>query len=252
MLNLFDPCFFVCSYQVAPRNTIGDVPLEWYKDEEHIGYDIAGKKLKKKERQDKLDAFLASADDSKNWLVLFDTIILPRHQTWIIYPKSVILSVIVTLQDDSMALRRFFMLKGVKFMMNTMMRKSSWQKKRPSLSVGCWKEKLQMLILILMRSVNIIMLKPSSEWIYFVILKPSQLYVVVNIILCYVQPYVDWFKWDDAIHPLSNAPEPKRRFTPSKWEAKKVGLLGTCSLNGIVFSWCWLPMLGSYLYLWLL
>jgi hypothetical protein len=37
-----------------------------------------------------------------------------------------------------------------------------------------------------------------------------------------VQTYVDWFKWDDAKHPLSNAPEPKRRFIPSKWEAKKV------------------------------
>ncbi|KAJ6394879.1 hypothetical protein OIU77_023982 [Salix suchowensis] len=54
--------------EVAPRNTVGDVPLEWYKDEKHIGYDIAGKKIKKKERQDKLDSFLANVDDSKNWL----------------------------------------------------------------------------------------------------------------------------------------------------------------------------------------
>ncbi|KAJ6327823.1 hypothetical protein OIU78_014645 [Salix suchowensis] len=35
-------------------------------------------------------------------------------------------------------------------------------------------------------------------------------------------PYVDWFKWEDSKHPLSNAPEPKSRFIPSKWEAKKV------------------------------
>ncbi|KAJ6427728.1 hypothetical protein OIU84_023181 [Salix udensis] len=35
-------------------------------------------------------------------------------------------------------------------------------------------------------------------------------------------PYVDWFKWEDAKHPLSNAPEPKSRFIPSKSEAKKV------------------------------
>ncbi|KAB5574448.1 hypothetical protein DKX38_001642 [Salix brachista] len=55
--------------EVAPRNTVGDVPLEWYKDEKHIGYDIAGKKIKKKERQDKLDSFLANVDDSKNWLL---------------------------------------------------------------------------------------------------------------------------------------------------------------------------------------
>lgn len=37
-----------------------------------------------------------------------------------------------------------------------------------------------------------------------------------------MQSYIDWFDWDGAKHPLSNAPEPKRRFIPSKWEAKKV------------------------------
>lgn len=72
-LLLFVDCVFLFNYilscQVAPRNTVGDVPLEWYKDEEHIGYDLAGKKIKKKEKQDKLDSFLASVDDSKNWLV---------------------------------------------------------------------------------------------------------------------------------------------------------------------------------------
>ena len=36
-----------------------------------------------------------------------------------------------------------------------------------------------------------------------------------------IQPYVDWFKWEDSKHPFSNAPEPKSRFIPSKWEAKK-------------------------------
>ncbi|KAK3011341.1 hypothetical protein RJ639_011728, partial [Escallonia herrerae] len=58
--------------EVAPRNTIGDVPFEWYKDEEHIGYNISGKKLKKKERQDKLDSFLASADDPNGWRKVMD------------------------------------------------------------------------------------------------------------------------------------------------------------------------------------
>lgn len=39
------------------------------------------------------------------------------------------------------------------------------------------------------------------------------------------EPYVDWATLDDVnggIHPFSSAPEPKRRFLPSKWEAKKV------------------------------
>lgn len=42
------------------------------------------------------------------------------------------------------------------------------------------------------------------------------------VLVCFLQPYVDFFAWDDSKHPLSNAPEPKRRFIPSKWESKKV------------------------------
>ena len=61
---------------MAPRNTVGDVPLEWYKDEEHIGYDLSGKKITKKERKDKLDSFLESADDSKNWWVYSSKLVI--------------------------------------------------------------------------------------------------------------------------------------------------------------------------------
>lgn len=32
---------------------------------------------------------------------------------------------------------------------------------------------------------------------------------------------MDWFTRDKEIHSLSQAPEPKRRFMPSKWEEKK-------------------------------
>lgn len=56
---------------MAPRNTVGDVPLQWYEDEPHIGYDNTGKKIKKREKQDKLDSFLANVDDSKHWLASY-------------------------------------------------------------------------------------------------------------------------------------------------------------------------------------
>ncbi|KAL8129463.1 hypothetical protein V2J09_018618 [Rumex salicifolius] len=127
--------------EVAPRNTVGDVPLEWYKDEEHIGYDITGKKIKKKERLDKLEKFLASADDSKDWRKIYDE-----------YNDE---EVELTKQETKL-IHRFLEGKA-----------------------------------------------PHSDF------NPHE-------------PYVDWFKWDDAIHPLSNAPEPKRRFIPSKWESKKI------------------------------
>ncbi|KAL5564415.1 hypothetical protein UlMin_027579, partial [Ulmus minor] len=127
--------------EVAPRNTIGDVPLEWYRDEKHIGYDISGKKIKKKEREDKLQSFLASADDSKNWRKIYDE-----------YNDE---DVELTKEETKLARR---LLEGK---------------------------------------------APHAEFDPYA-------------------PYVDWFKWDDAKHPLSNAPEPKRRFIPSKWEHKKV------------------------------
>ncbi|KMZ67822.1 putative Ribosome biogenesis protein bop1 [Zostera marina] len=58
--------------EVPNRNTIGDVPLEWYEGEEHIGYDKTGKKIKKQAKKDKLDSFLAGADNSGNWRKIYD------------------------------------------------------------------------------------------------------------------------------------------------------------------------------------
>ena len=53
--------------QVAPRNTVGDGPLEWYKDEEQVGYDIEGRKIKKRDREGRIEAYLRNEDDNKNW-----------------------------------------------------------------------------------------------------------------------------------------------------------------------------------------
>ncbi|KAI5661611.1 hypothetical protein M9H77_20934 [Catharanthus roseus] len=127
--------------EVAPRNTVGDVPLEWYKDEEHIGYDISGKKIKKKEREDKLDSFLASVDDPENWRKVYDE-----------YNDEIV----ELTKEETKMIRR--MLKGK---------------------------------------------APHADF----------------------DPYptaVDWVTVDDFEHPFPDAPEPKRRFIPSKWEHKLV------------------------------
>jgi len=47
----------------AMKNRIGNVPLEWYADEDHIGYDVYGNKIARKEQGDSIDAFLARTDD---------------------------------------------------------------------------------------------------------------------------------------------------------------------------------------------
>ncbi|XP_006658508.1 ribosome biogenesis protein BOP1 homolog [Oryza brachyantha] len=127
--------------EVAPRNTVGDVPLEWYKDEEHIGYDITGSKIKKRDREGRIEAYLRNADDAKSWRKIYDE-----------YNDE---EVQITKEEAKIISR---LLKG----------------KTPHTNVDPYPD------------------------------------------------YVDWFEYDGKGHPLSSAPEPKRRFVPSKWEQKKV------------------------------
>jgi ribosome biogenesis protein ERB1 len=46
-----------------PVNTIGNVPLEWYDDFDHVGYDLDGQKILRGTRKDELDALIARFDD---------------------------------------------------------------------------------------------------------------------------------------------------------------------------------------------
>ena len=41
---------------------------------------------------------------------------------------------------------------------------------------------------------------------------------------------IDFFTGEKSIHPVTNAPEPKRRFIPSKWEGEKVRHWRLCTL----------------------
>ncbi|KAI5322497.1 hypothetical protein L3X38_031569 [Prunus dulcis] len=47
-------------------------------------------------------------------------------------------------------------------------------------------------------------------------------------------PYVDWFKWDGSKHPLSNAPDPKRRLIPTKSESKLVNKIKLAIRKGLI------------------
>ena len=48
-------------------NTIGNVPLEWYEEHDHIGYDITGNKILKPAAGDALDNFLENLDSPDAW-----------------------------------------------------------------------------------------------------------------------------------------------------------------------------------------
>jgi ribosome biogenesis protein ERB1 len=56
------------------RNTVGKIPLEWYDDYDHLGYDVTGKKIFKSVRRDQIDEFLAKNDDPLYWKTLRDEV----------------------------------------------------------------------------------------------------------------------------------------------------------------------------------
>ena len=46
------------------RNTVGNIPMQWYDEFDHIGYDLDGNKITKPIRnQDELDKFLQRMED---------------------------------------------------------------------------------------------------------------------------------------------------------------------------------------------
>lgn len=55
------------------RNTVGNIPMEWYADFPHIGYDLEGKKILKPIRtKDELDQFLNKMEDPDFWKTVQD------------------------------------------------------------------------------------------------------------------------------------------------------------------------------------
>lgn len=55
------------------RNTVGNIPMDWYKDFPHIGYNLDGKKIFKPIRnKDELDEFLDKMDNPDYWRTIHD------------------------------------------------------------------------------------------------------------------------------------------------------------------------------------
>ncbi|KEG13684.1 ribosome biogenesis protein ERB1 [Trypanosoma grayi] len=57
----------------ATLNRVGDIPIEWYKDEAHYGYDIEGRRLMKSERS-ALERLLDATDDPNAMRTIYDAL----------------------------------------------------------------------------------------------------------------------------------------------------------------------------------
>ncbi|KAJ1645662.1 Ribosome biogenesis protein erb1 [Coemansia asiatica] len=62
-LPQIEPGYASDSSTEEPVNTIGNVPIEWYEDYPHIGYDVDGKRISKPATADELDKFLENMDN---------------------------------------------------------------------------------------------------------------------------------------------------------------------------------------------
>ena len=56
------------------KDQIGKIPSHWYDEEDHIGYDLDGKQVKKGKQKDRLDQFLAKMDDPDYGRTIIDPI----------------------------------------------------------------------------------------------------------------------------------------------------------------------------------
>ncbi|KAH9978053.1 BOP1NT-domain-containing protein [Lactifluus volemus] len=130
------------STEDAP-NRVGNIPLHWYDDLPHVGYDIDGKKVLKPARGDELDKFLKTVDDPSAWTSVFDK----NTQT-----------------DKPLTAEELDIIRRLESLEN-----------------------------------------PDADYNPY-------------------EPTVEWFtgKGKEEVMPLSAAPEPKRRWIPSKWEKQKV------------------------------
>ncbi|KAH9045673.1 NUC169 domain-containing protein [Lactarius pseudohatsudake] len=130
------------STEDAPTR-VGNIPLHWYDDLPHVGYDIDGKKVLKPARGDELDKFLQTVDDPSAWTSAFDK----NTQT-----------------DKPLTAEELDIIRRLETLEN-----------------------------------------PDANYDPY-------------------QPTVEWFTGagKEEVMPLSAAPEPKRRWIPSKWERQKV------------------------------
>lgn len=139
-----DPVEVDSSDEEDIRNTVGNIPMDWFKDYNHIGYDLLGRRILKPEAGDEIDEFIEKNDNPDYWRTVVD------RSTG----QKVILS------DEDIALANS-LVKG--------------KYSNPSYNP--------------------------------------------------YEPWIDFFTNETMVHPVTNQPEHKRSFIPSKWEKWKVGQL---------------------------
>ncbi|KAJ3273502.1 Ribosome biogenesis protein erb1 [Terramyces sp. JEL0728] len=67
-----DPVYDSDTSDEENYNTVGNIPMEWYDEYPHIGYDVNGNKIMRPAQGDDLDKFLSTMDDKNAWRSVYD------------------------------------------------------------------------------------------------------------------------------------------------------------------------------------
>lgn len=60
-------------YRMQDPNRVGNIPMHWYDDMPHVGYDVNEKKVLRPAVGDELDKFLKTQEDPAAWYALTGT-----------------------------------------------------------------------------------------------------------------------------------------------------------------------------------
>lgn len=71
-MKIYSRQVFVLIEKAFSRNTVGNIPLNWYDDYDHLGYDWDGKPIRKPKRGDELDKFLNKMDNPEHGITVTD------------------------------------------------------------------------------------------------------------------------------------------------------------------------------------
>jgi ribosome biogenesis protein ERB1 len=74
LFNLSFPTL-ILFFSFQDPNRVGNIPMHWYDDLPHVGYDLNGKKVLRPVRGDELDKFLKTVEDPSAWCVTYHVIL---------------------------------------------------------------------------------------------------------------------------------------------------------------------------------
>jgi len=194
------------------RNRIGNVPLKWYKDQKHIGYDVTGEKLIRKDRGDALDALLARADSEGRFYFIYKytyIYIFSKDNSSSFISYLPFLSFLFLSSSISLSFTPSSM-----FLFPLYTYRTTIYDELNDEDYELTKEDLAILRRVRQGKVGSLTYDPYED----------------------IVPYYTSIKRFEAI---GNPQEPKRGFIPSKWEEKKVKKLVNSIRNG------WIKMPGE-------